>query len=340
MAVAVAAVLVSACGSATREAPPIGQPPAVVSPDGELVGALSGEVSETGALAHLRALQEIADRNGGNRASPGPGYDASVDYVVGVVDAAGLDVTTPSYEPPDEEGTGGDGSLRNVIAQTRNGDTGQVVVVGAHLDSVREGPGMVDNGSGVAILLEIATRLSASPPPRNAIRFAFFGSEEEGLVGSTSYLDGLSADDRRKIKLYLNVDMAASPNAGYFVQGGKGDDAATAGPPGSAAVARVLADRMSRTVPGPETIEFVGDDESPFVEAGIPSGGAENGDSGTKSEDQARRWGGQPGLAFDRCYHAACDRLDNVNTVVLNNYLRTVAGTVAHFATSGEGLPR
>ena len=95
-------------------------------------------------------------------------------------------------------------------------------MIGAHLDSVPEGPGIVDNGSGVATLLEIATRLGADPSVQNTVRFAFFGNEENGAEGSSGYVESLSRSDREKIKLYLNVDMVASPNGGYIVQGGVG----------------------------------------------------------------------------------------------------------------------
>lgn len=326
------ALPLSACG-ATNPEPPSTDGPVT---DGRLAQELKDDVSESGAFAHLQALQRIADENGGNRASPSPGFAASVDYVVGALRRAGYDVETPNYVA--QEHGGGRVMLPNVIAQTRTGDPGRVVVIGAHLDSVKNGPGIVDNGSGVATLLEIADRLGASPPVRNAVRFAFFGSEETGLEGSTGYVESLSTDDRRKIMLYLNVDMVASPNGGYMVQGGVGHDESASGPPGSATVGRVLADQLATTGVKAEITEFVGDDESPFVEAGIPSGGAENGDSAVKSQEQARNWGGQAGQVFDRCFHAACDRLDNVNRVVLDHYLHAIAGTVAHFATLNEEL--
>lgn len=238
-----------------------------------------------------------------------------------------------------EDDEAGPVTNRNVIAQTRTGDPDRVVMVGAHLDSVREGPGIVDDGSGVASLLEIATRLGTEPSVRNAVRFSFFGDEEDGAVGSTAYVTSLSADELKKVKLYLNVDMVASPNAGYFVQGGKGSDDKTAGPSGSAVIGRALADQLARTgVITPEFIEFVGDDESPFIEADIPVGGAENGDAEKKTIEQARAWGGQAGEPYDRCYHQACDRIENVNAEVLSHYLRAIAGTVAYFATSTAEL--
>jgi aminopeptidase S len=131
--------------------------------------------------------------------------------------------------------------------------------------------------------------------------------------------------------------MVASPNAGYLVQGGKGDNESESGPPGSATVARVLADELAKQAGvTPEFIEFVGDDESPFIAAGIPCGGAENGDDEEKSDEQARAWGGQAGEEYDPCYHEACDDLGNVNRVVLKHYARAIAGTLAYFATSSE----
>ena len=102
---------------------------------------------------------------------------------------------------------------------------------------------------------------------------------------------------------------------------------------------RPLADQLTKTgVTNPEFIEFVGDDESPFIEAGIPVGGAESGDDEEKTAKQAKAWGGKAGEPYDPCYHEACDRVDNVNRDLLDHYLRALAGTVAHFATSTAEL--
>jgi aminopeptidase S len=325
------ALIAVACGSVAA-APPI-------PPDGPLVHQLTGDVSDARAMKHLQALQKIADEHGGNRAAGTPGDDASVEYVVRVLRKAGFKVSTPTYEASGGHGRRAGEPQRNIIAQTRTGDPSQVVMIGAHLDSVEDGPGIVDDGSGVATLLEIATQLGTDPSVENMVRFGFFGGEENGAEGSTGYVEGLSAADRQKIKLYLNVDMVASPNGGYFVQGGKGDDPEEAGPAGSASIARVLADQLVKTgVRSPEIIEFVGDDESAFIEAGIPVGGAENGDEDQKMRRQAKDWGGQAGERYDRCYHQACDNVDNVNRDVLNHYLRALAGTLAHFATSTAEL--
>ncbi len=295
-------------------------------------------MSGDGAAPHLQALQRIADENGGNRASPGPGYDASVEYVAGVLRGAGFDVSTPTY-PVTEDETGQQLTLRNVVAQTRTGNTGRVVMAGAHLDSVPEGPGINDNGTGVAALLEIATRLGGSPPLTNAVRFGFWGSEEVDLNGSTEYVAALSDADRKNLVLYLNLDMLASPNSGYFVQGGAGDDADETGPPGSAEVGRVLAEQLEAAGVTAETTTFDGEsDYAAFVDAGVPSGGVLAGDEQAMSDEQAAAWGGRADENFDRCYHSACDRIDDLDRTAMDRFTDAVAGTLAHFATTTEPL--
>lgn len=290
---------------------------------------------------HLVALQQIADEHAGNRASPGPGYEASVRYVVAVLGAAGYHVSTPSYPlPKHRRRRGGPTCCRNVIAQTRTGDPRRVVVVGAHLDSVTNGPGINDNGSGVAALLQIATWLGGSPPVGNAIRFAFWGSEEDGLAGSKRYVKTLSRGDRGRILLYLNLDMIASPNAGYFVQGGEGKSRTKSGPPGSAQVACVLVEQLAATGVIAKTTTFDRDsDYAAFIDAGIPSGGVWSGDSHKKSRKQARRWGGRAGRPFDPHYHTRRDRLDKLNHAALDRFTRAVASTLALFAVSNAPVP-
>lgn len=329
------AALVAGCTAAPQVSPPRSTENGQVQ---RLVAAVSGD----GALHHLQALQRIADANGGNRAAPGLGYEASVDYVAGVLRDAGYDVSTPSY-PVRVGGQGKDRqevALRQVIAQTRTGDPKHVVMAGAHLDSVPDGPGINDNGSGVAALLEIATRLGGSPQVANAVRFGFWGSEEDNLNGSTSFVRGLSGTDRSDLMLYLNLDMLASPNAGYFVQGGYGRRSSQTGPPGSAAVARVLADQLAVAGVTAEPATFDdASDYTAFVDAGVPSAGILTGDEDNKSAREAQTWGGQAGVAFDRCYHSACDRLDNLDRTALDRNIDAVAGTLMHFATSADPLP-
>jgi aminopeptidase S len=332
----VAAAATAATGAVlagcTSTAPPQASDlPAITSPlHSQLVTGASG----AGAMTHIEAIQRIADDNGGNRASPGPGYDASVDYVAGVLRDAGFDVTTPTFTLSRR---GQESQVRNVIAQTRTGSPDRVVLAGAHLDSVPQGPGINDNATGVATLLEIATRMGGSPPVTNAVRFAFWGAEEINLNGSKAYVESLSPQDREAIALYINLDMLASPNAGYFVQGGAGGRGSRSGPPGSAAVGRVLLEELTAKGVPAELTRFTGDsDYAPFIEANIPSGGVLTGDGEGKTPEQAQVWGGEAGQKYDICYHAACDRAETLDRKAFDDFTDAIAGTIARFATSPQ----
>ena len=316
------------------------EPPSPVA-DVALQRRLRAAATGAGASEHLRTLQRIADDNGGNRACPGPGYEASVHYVAETLSAAGYDVSTPAYPlPKRRRRRNGETCCRNVISQTRTGDVRRVVMLGAHLDSVRKGPGINDNGSGVAALLEIATRLSGSPPVRNAVRFAFWGSEEDDMVGSTYYVDTLSRADRDDILLYLNLDMLASPNPGYFVLGGEGKSRAQRGPPGSAQVVCLLVEQLAATGVVARTVPLDREsDYAPFIDSGIPSAGAWTGDRETKTRKQAQRWGGRAGHLFDPHYHTGRDRLDTLDSTALDHFTRAVAGVVGHAAVSIHTRP-
>jgi Zn-dependent M28 family amino/carboxypeptidase/putative cell wall-binding protein len=121
----------------------------------------------------------------------------------------------------------------NLLAETPGGDESNVVMAGAHLDSVLEGPGINDNGSGSAALLETALHLADSGAPiNNKVRFAWWGAEEHGLVGSWEYVLTRLTDDPNTgelnaageaVKLYLNFDMVGSPNFARFIYDGDGD---------------------------------------------------------------------------------------------------------------------
>ena len=112
-------------------------------------------------------------------------------------------------------------------------------MAGAHLDSVAEGPGINDNGSGVAAVLETALQLGSSPQMQNAVRFGFWGAEELGLLGSNNYVESLDVDALKDIALYLNFDMLASPNPGYFTYDGDQSAADRAPTAASAGTRRV-----------------------------------------------------------------------------------------------------
>ncbi|WP_277751122.1 M28 family peptidase [Streptomyces hoynatensis] len=224
----------------------------------------------------------------------------------------------------------------NVLADSPGGDPSRTVLVGAHLDSVPEGPGINDNGSGAAGVLETALRLAAVDPAGrhgNRVRFALWSAEEEGLLGSKHYVAGLSAAERSDVALYLNFDMIGSPNHGIFVYAADPD----ADPARSAAVSEDLTAFLRARGDSPAPARFDGrSDYAPFLAAGIPAGGAYTGAEGIKTEAQAEAWGGTPGAPFDPCYHAACDDHGNIGAEALEAGVKLIAHAVGSYA---ERLP-
>lgn len=242
----------------------------------------------------------------------------------------------------------------NIIAETTKGRRrpgAKVVVVGAHLDSVAEGPGINDNGSGSATILEIALQISKlniyTPKP---IRFIWFGAEESGLLGSEYYVSQLSAAQVSNIDVMLNFDMVASPNFVRFVYDGDGSETGIAGPAGSDAIEKVFTDYFSSVGLETDATEFNGrSDYGPFIAEGIgiPAGGLFSGAEGIKTQPQTAVYGGTAGVAYDACYHQACDNLnngadedgDNIDETSLSQLSDGAAHAVLTFATQ-PSLPR
>ncbi|HEV7792438.1 MAG TPA: M28 family peptidase, partial [Pseudonocardia sp.] len=228
----------------------------------------------------------------------------------------------------------------NVIAETQTGRHDNVVMAGAHLDSVTAGPGINDNGSGSATLLETALQLGGTPQTNNAVRFAWWSAEEFGLLGSTFYVDSLDFEEQLNIALYLNFDMLASPNAARFVYDGDGSDGANAeGPFGSAQIEAAFTDFLTATEVETETSPFNGrSDYGEFIVQGIPAGGLFSGAEGVKTAAQADKWGGVAGLAYDSCYHQRCDNLGNLDRAVLDSNADAVAFVLGTYAISTEDI--
>ncbi|MCB0932326.1 MAG: M20/M25/M40 family metallo-hydrolase [Mycobacterium sp.] len=235
-------------------------------------------------------------------------------------------------------------TARNVIAQTKTGSTQNVVMTGGHLDSVPEGPGINDNGSGVAAILETAVQLGSAAPVRNAVRFAFWGAEELGTVGSTKYLESLDVEQLKDIALYLNFDMIGSPNPGYFAY--DGDQSADLGPDqsvprvpeGSAGIERTFAAYLKAAGKTPQDAGFDGrSDYDGFTLAGIPSGGLFSGAEEKMSPEQAKLWGGKAEMPFDPNYHKPTDTLDHVDRDAQGINGRGVAYGVGFYAQSLDG---
>lgn len=233
---------------------------------------------------------------------------------------------------------------RNVIAQTKTGSPSDVVAVGAHLDSVPAGPGINDDGSGVAAVLETALQMGSSPPVRNAVRFGFWAAEEVGLLGSANYVKSLNVDQLRDIALYLNFDMLGSPNPAYFTM--DGDQSAPPGPrreqpripEGSAGIERTLVAYLAAAGKTAQDTSFEGrSDYEPFTQAGIPAGGIFSGAEGDMSAEQASLWGGTAGQPYDPNYHQKTDTLDHVDRTALGINGGAAAYAVALYAQDVSG---
>ncbi|MEV0595323.1 M28 family peptidase [Nonomuraea cavernae] len=281
--------------------------------------------------AHLTQLQTIATANGGNRAHGRPGYLASANYVKGRLDAAGYTTTLQSFTYNGATGY-------NVIADWPGGDPNDILMTGAHLDSVTAGPGINDNGSGSASILEVALEVSRQAlQPSKHLRFAWWGAEELGLRGSQFYVNNLPATERAKIKGYLNFDMVGSPNAGYFLYDGDNSDGVGSGPgpAGSAELEQTLASYFGSIGVPTRGTDFDGrSDYGPFIAVGIAAGGTFTGAEGIKSTAQAQLWGGTAGQAFDPCYHRACDTTANINDTALDRNADAVAHAVWTLGTA------
>ncbi|OBH45720.1 M28 family peptidase [Mycobacterium mantenii] len=444
----------------------------------DLGHSLAKRVNAEGMLTHLRALQNIANANGGNRADGTPGFNASVDYVAKALRDKGFDVQTPQFDrlytvslgkptltvagrtypvdqasllvqtppggltgPPirptqpsgcaagdypvtvpkgaiaivddahcsvvDKQnsavargasalivlssptgrgapptlftpgyfkqltvpvavlGSSGAAALtgatapirlvldaqnvkitsRNVVAQTKTGSAHDVVVVGAHLDGSRAGPGINDDGSGVAAVLESALQLGALAPVNNAVRFVFWGAEEDGRNGVMDYVFGMDRDQLNDIALYLNFTMLGSPNAGFFT-----DDGDQSGPPGpgisaadvpegSAGIERTLAGYLNLAGKRPADMPLdTRADYHPFMVAGVPVGGMTTGASQPKTPVQARLWGGQAGVPFDPNFQSPRDTVDNINREALAVMGSGVGFAVGSYAESIGGV--
>ncbi|MCY1137017.1 M28 family peptidase [Actinoplanes sp. Pm04-4] len=284
-----------------------------------------------------------------------------ISYPQGVAFAgtAGLTLTITTDTVADVRET------ENVIAESRYGNPDEVVMSGAHLDSVPEGPGINDNGTGSAGILETALQMR-NQKTTNKLRFAWWGAEEANLVGSTFYVNSLTEEEHAKIALYLNFDMIGSPNYTFGVYDGD-DSAATGagpGPAGSAQIEAVFQKFFAGRGQATAASDFTGrSDYGPFIGTGIPAGGLFTGAEVEKTADDVTKWGGVAGAAYDPCYHQACDSftperdgadkalyaqlrkayknklVGNINTFALDTNADAIATAVATFAKDTSSIP-
>ncbi|HWL32248.1 MAG TPA: M28 family metallopeptidase [Gaiellaceae bacterium] len=230
----------------------------------------------------------------------------------------------------------------NVIAELPGANTNNVVMAGAHLDSVQAGPGINDNGSGSAAILETALMM-AKLKPENTLRFAWWGAEEEGLIGSTAYVEELSPAELDRIALYLNYDMVGSPNYIFMVydadQSSFPPPAGVPIPAGSIAIEDLFESYYTLVGEPYDDAQFSGrSDYQAFIEAGIASGGLFTGAEQVKTAEQQAIWGGTTGAQFDPCYHLACDTFANVNLHALDVNSDLIAYAQLAYAYSTQSV--
>ena len=172
----------------------------------------------------------------------------------------------------------------------------------------------------------------AKVKPRNKIRFAWWGAEESGLVGSDNYVFGLPQEELDQIALYLNFDMIGSPNFVRFIYDGDGSAFGLEGPEGSAVIENFFQDFYTdRGLEFEPTEISFRSDYAAFFDSGIPFGGLFTGAEGIKTVDQAAIYGGTAGDQYDPCYHLACDTFDNISLEVLDLNADAVAASILQY---------
>ncbi|GAP92387.1 putative aminopeptidase y [Rosellinia necatrix] len=223
----------------------------------------------------------------------------------------------------------------NIVIQTAEGDPDNCVMLGAHSDSVSEGPGINDDGSGTLTLLEVAKHLTQFSV-KNCVRFAWWAGEEEGLLGSDYYVATLSEEENQKIRLFMDYDMMGSPNFAYQVYNATN----AVNPTGSEQLRDLYINWYKSKGLNYTFIPFDGrSDYDAFIKNGIPGGGIATGAEGIKTKEEELMFGGKAGDWYDPCYHQLCDDVGNVNTTAWLVNTQLVAHSVATYAASFEGFP-
>jgi Zn-dependent M28 family amino/carboxypeptidase len=196
----------------------------------------------------------------------------------------------------------------------------------------------------VAAVLETAVQLGPNADVKNAVRFAFWGAEELGTIGSMKYIESLNVDQLKDIALYLNYDMIGSPNPGYFTY--DGDQSTAPGrnggiprvPEGSAGIERTLVAYLKSAGKAAQDTSFDGrSDYDAFTQAGVPSGGLFSGAEENKTADQQKLWGGTADAPFDPNYHKSTDTLDQIDKTALGILGGGVVYSVGLYAQDMDG---
>ncbi|GAB3252808.1 zinc-binding metallopeptidase family protein [Arthrobacter pigmenti] len=291
------------------------------------------------AYDHLEVFQALADEHG-DRAAGTTGYEAAAQYVEQQLASAGYQSNRQYFRFEDR---GEDYETFNIIAETDRGSDENVIMLGAHLDGVRNSPAINDNASGVAALLEAAEALSQQDEINNKVRFAWWGAEEfPEPLGSEHYVDDLAENDSGElgnIAAYLNFDMVASPNYVIAVYNARASDPWLDVPDGSRQIMDFFTDYFdSRDQPWVTTVWDFDSDQEAFIEADIAVGGLFTGGAERKSEREARLFDGAAGESRDPNYHTSGDDISNVDREALSIMTDAITHTAISLAQDGSAL--
>lgn len=227
----------------------------------------------------------------------------------------------------------------NILAELPGRNGQNVIVVGGYLDTVPDGPGINDNGSGSAAILETALHM-AKVQPWNTVRFAWWGASELNLIGSDAYVSGLTQQELDAIALYLDFSIIGSPNYVRFVLDGDGSDSPVpAGAYGAASIEKFFQDFYADRGLASEVYPLFSlgvSNYAAFYESDIPIGGVTTGGFEIKTPEQSAIYGGVAGEQLDPCIHLACDTYDNVSLAVLDLNSDAVAASTLTYAMSTD----
>lgn len=294
----------------------------------EASSTISASTQSENLEAILKEIESIQNENGGDRQTGSAGYDAVQNYVKGELEAAGYEVTIQEYNDSWR------GPGKNMIAElpAEGGETNAadpIVMFGAHLDGVGGTHGINDNGTGVAATLQMAKDLAASDSkPTKRVQFAFWDAEEIGLVGSSNYVDQMPAEERDAMEVYVNTDMIGSHNAAYFVYNEDQN--------GTEYRDQLLGLYSENGIEAEPSSMGGRSDHAGFMNAGIPTAGVFSGAEGQMTQEQAQKWNGTAGEAYDACYHQACDDFDNLNTGAMGTHAKVLSDFMFALVTEGS----
>ncbi|KAL6161598.1 hypothetical protein ACJQWK_08153 [Exserohilum turcicum] len=290
-------------------------------PDGTTLAGRMKPAAAAGAAAVIIYASDSANVTGGTLSNPNPKEYVSTGYI-NLADAEPLVARLRAGETVEayfqQTQVVEERITQNVFTETKDGDPENVIMLGAHLDSVQAGAGINDDGSGSTLILEIAKALRKFNV-KNKVRFAWWGAEENGLLGSKYYTQNLNATEANNILTYLNFDMVSR---GYFgVFDGDGSVYNLTGAPGSAAIEKLFVEHLEGKGINVTAARFTGgSDYQSFMNIGKPVGGLHTG----------------TGVAQDPCYHQACDTIDNPNPETLTINAKAAAHVLSILATRGE----